>query len=131
MLHVLDSSGRITPARHQVPRALHWNLYRTGVARTPQLVTDMYGTVQGIVQGGKYLDDTGRYRNSTWVGKEILSSWSRAGDLNHYTADEATSSALFGQIMWTVMYDQSDDWITTLTPNGNPGREERVNWCKN
>ncbi|MGO8689066.1 MAG: hypothetical protein ACLQLG_05490 [Thermoguttaceae bacterium] len=91
----------------------------------------MYAIVNTIIQTGKYLDPDGQYPNSTWLGREILSSWNRAGDWNRYTSgDDATSSGLFGQIMWTVMFDQDDDWITTLTPNGNPGREERVYWRK-
>jgi len=131
MLYVLDGKGGFTSAQHRIPRALHCNLYRKAVATEPQLVADMYATINGIVGAGKYLDPDGQYPNSTWLGKEILATWSRAGDWNRYTAgDEAASSGLFGQIMWTVMFDQTDDWGTTLTPNGNPGREERVYWRK-
>jgi hypothetical protein len=129
MLYVLDDKGGLT--RHRVPSASHWDLYRNALTNEPRLVAEMYSSILDIVKGGKYLDPNGQYPNSTWLGRDVLSSWIHAADWNRYTGnDDATSSGLFGQIMWTVMFDQSDDWVTTLTPNGNPGREERVYWRK-
>jgi len=127
MIFVLDARGRFTQARRREPTAPHWNIYYRAQREAPDLVQAMRDTIMDAVQGRMYFDsEKNQFPNSTWIGSRILSSWERKSDWDDYCGDEQTSSALFGEIMWTCMWDDDARWCTTLTTNANEDREERV-----
>ena len=89
----------------------------------PKLCQALYDTIAKTVQS-EFNAGTREF-NSSWLGKKILSSWYWKADWDA-KFDKATSSSLFGQIMWTYMWDDLHDWCTTTTQNANEGKEERV-----
>lgn len=129
MLYVLTRNGDLRPATNRLPSAEHWNVYRRALKEHPDIVREMYNTIVDVVSRREYLESDGRFPNSTWIGSQILVSWPRLVDWNNCCAHNLeTSNALFGQIMWTVMFDHPMKWCTTVTPNANIDREERVYW---
>ena len=124
MISSMDSKGDVKPAPPRIPSGTHWNVYHRAMREVPDLCRAMYDTIAQTVQS-KFNAGTREFPNSTWLGKEILSSWSRKTEWDTY-CDEVTSGVLFGEIMWTYMWDDPNEWYTTLTPNANEGREERV-----
>jgi hypothetical protein len=125
MLYVFPN---LTPARNRVPRAGHWAFYRHAATTRPSLIADVYNAIELLVQSNP--GTLSRFPNSTWFGHSLLNEdqpW--AADWDELTNNELDkSSSLFGQVMWTVMFDRPTDWATTLTSNANPGMEERVYW---
>lgn len=124
MVYFMDSKGDVKPATQRIPSGTHWNVYHQAMRDVPDLCRAMYDTIAATVQN-KFNTGTREFPNSTWLGKEILSSWSRKTEWDAY-CDEVTSGVLFGEIMWTYMWDDSQEWCTTVTQNANKGREERV-----
>lgn len=129
MLYVLSNDGDLRLAANRVPSPEHWNVYRRVQNEHPDLVRDMYDTIADIVARREYMERDGRFPNSSWIGSQILPSWPRRDEWNNACAQSLdASNALFGQIMWTVMFDHASKWCTTVTPNANLDREERVYW---
>jgi hypothetical protein len=128
MIWVLDGKGDLREARNRVSHADHWEIYHRAARERPDIVEAMYDAIRDIVTSGRYLDPDGRFPNSTWLGGEILKTWGRKAEWDAFCGSEHRSNALFGEIMWTVMFDDDHDWATTLTDKANEGREERVYW---
>lgn len=126
MLYVCGSD--ITPVPNRVPAAPHWGIYRRVLRESPALLAAMYERIREIVTSGRYIDPEGRFPNSSWLGSEVLGNFAQIDEWNAACGDRASSSALFGQIMWTVLYDDADDWCTTTTTAVESDREERVYW---
>jgi hypothetical protein len=126
MLYVCGAD--ITPVANRVPTAPHWGIYRRVLRESPALVTAMYEQISQMVSSRRYIDPDGRFPNSSWLGSEILGDFPLIAEWNAACGDRASSSALFGQIMWTVLYDDADDWCTTTTATSENDREERVYW---
>lgn len=127
MIFVLNE--QLKPAKHRVPDAEHFNLYRKASRDAPGLVEKMYAQIKEMVTADQYLDPDGRFPNSTWLGSQLLNTWEHTDEWNEFTGgDEGLSSSLFGQIMWTVMFDDERRWCTTKTSNANVDREQRVYW---
>ncbi len=126
-LSVFDGkSGEPRPVTNRVSNAPHWGIYHRACRERPDIVERMYQRIREAVTSDRYLEDNGSIPNSTWLGSEILRSWEYGSDWNSFCDDEDASSALFGQIMWTVMCDDERPWCTTKTTSANPNREERV-----
>jgi hypothetical protein len=128
MIRVLDGKGNLKEATNRVSNAEHWDIYHRAVRDRPDMVEAMYDTIHVIVTSGRYLGSDGRFPNSTWLGSELLKTWGRKADWDAFCGSEHASNALFGEIMWTVMFDDDRDWATTLTDKANTNREERVYW---
>jgi len=129
MLYVLGNNGELKPVKDRDSNADHWAVYRNAQRDYPDVVREMYDTIAGVVTRRDFLQDDGKFPNSTWIGEQILRSWDHQPEWNVATANNRDlSNSLFGQIMWTVMCDHEVRWITTVTPNGNAGRDERVYW---
>jgi len=127
MIYVLDGKGNLKRAGRREPTAPHWNIYFKAKQEVPHLYNAMRETIGVAVENLMFFDrEKNRFPNSTWIGKEILSSWEHKTEWDKFCGNEEISSALFGEIMWTCMWDDSRDWCTTLTSNANEGREERV-----
>ena len=127
MIYVIGPKGDFKPANKRVPDRRHWNIYQRARREAPDLCQAMYDTISEMVESGRYFDSGKReFPNSTWLGKQILSTWQHKDRWDAYCGNQETSSALFGQIMWTRIWDDSRQWCTTITANANEGREERV-----
>ena len=129
MLHELGDQG-LTPVANRVPSARHWGIYRRAARDAPELLAAIYETIREIVTSERYMNPDGRFPNSSWLGSEVLRTWPRIAEWNAFCGDEVASSALFGEIMWTVMYDDERSWCTTKTTNADSDREERVYWIR-
>ena len=124
MINCMDSKGNLTRASQRIPSGSHWEVYRQAWRDVPDLCRALYNTIDEAVQS-KVNAGTREFPNSTWLGRQILKSWARKDEWDaHY--DERTSGVLFGEIMWTVMWDDPHAWCTTKTPNANEASEERV-----
>lgn len=127
MLSVIDNRGHKRRVRNRVPNADHWEIYHRARRQRPDLVNMMYEAIREAVTSDRYLEESGSIPNSTWLGSEILRSWEHRSEWNSFCGnDENVSSVLFGEIMWTVMYDDERHWCTTKTTRANVDREERV-----
>jgi hypothetical protein len=124
-----DKSGRLKSVKNRVSNASYWGIYRRACCQRPEIVNMMEEAIREAVRSNRYLEEGGSIPNSTWLGSEILSYWEHSSEWNSFCGDdENVSSALFGQIMWTVMYDDERHWCTTKTTRANMDREERVYW---
>lgn len=129
MFYVLGNNGDLNLVADRVSNADHSAIYRNAQRDHPDVVRDMYDTIADIVTRREFMQDDGKFPNSTWIGERILRSWARQDEWNAATANGRNlSNSLFGQIMWTVMFNHDLHWITTVTPNANAGRDERVYW---
>ena len=127
MLSVIDNRGHKRRVRNRVPNADYWEIYRGAIRQQPYLVNMMEEAISEAVRSDRYLEEGGSIPNSTWLGSEILRSWEHSSEWNSFCGnDENVSSSLFGEIMWTVMYDDERHWCTTKTTRANVDREERV-----
>ena len=124
MIFFMDSRGGVRPATQREPSGTHWNVYHQAMGDMPDLCQAMYDTIADTVQS-RFNEGTREFPNSSWLGREILSSWDRKTEWDVY-CNEGTSGVLFGEIMWTYMWDDPNEWCTTITRNANEGREERV-----
>jgi hypothetical protein len=128
MLRVVDSNGGFREAQNRVGSADYWQIYHRARKKRPDLVEAMYSTIQDIVNSEQFMDSNQRFPKSSWLGSKILKDWSQKSEWEDYCGDLAVSGSLFGQIMWTVMFDHKKTWCTTTTPNTNSNREDRVYW---
>jgi len=127
MLSVIDNRGNKRRVRNRVPNADYWEIYHSALRQREDLVNMMYEAIRETVTSDRYMEESGSIPNSTWLGSEILRTWERSSEWNSFCGDdENVSSPLFGQIMWTVMYDDPRHWCTTKTTRANVEREERV-----
>jgi hypothetical protein len=103
-------------------------LYHRLVRRRPDLLAGMYTLIEAEIGGGRFDDPKGEFPNSSWLGQQIIDSFTRIDEWMEFCGQSRDwSRGLFGVVMWTVMYDDTaHDWQTLLTENANPGREERV-----
>lgn len=131
MLYILsNNSGEVARAERREPRYGYWAIYRRAKREYPELVEEMYETIRQVVASEQYMDSNKRFPNSTWMGSQILRSWRHKDEWNTFCKNDRISGALFGEIMWTVMFDDERDWCTTRSPTTDPEREERVYWLK-
>jgi hypothetical protein len=87
----------------------------------------MHQAIREAIASDRYLDEGGSIPNSTWLGSEILRTWQRRSEWNSFCGNnQDASSTLFGEIMWTVMYDDERNWCTMKTAKANSDRDERV-----
>lgn len=127
MLSVVDDRGRVSEVTNRIPHAQHWDIYRRACSERPELVEVMRQRIREGVESDRYLQGGGSIPNSTWLGSELLRSWEQTPEWNAFCGgSEDLSSALFGEIMWTVMCADRRNWYTMKTSNANPDREERV-----
>ena len=127
MLSVIDNRGNKRRVRNRVSNADYWEIYHRARRQQPDLVNMMEEAISEAVRSDRYLEESGSIPNSTWIGSEILRSWEHRSEWNSFCCnDEKASSSLFGEIMWTVMYDDERHWCTTKTTRANVDREERV-----
>ena len=124
MIYLVDSKGNLEQAKQREPSASHWDIYRRAYSTEPKLCQALYDIIAKTVQS-EFNAGTKEFPNSSWLGSRILSSWNRKADWDA-KFDKATSGPLFGQIMWTYMWDDPHDWCTITTQNANEGKEERV-----
>jgi len=125
----MNSNGDIRPAKNRTSNADHWNIYRHAQDKHTAIVAAMYVTISDVVNRSEYLQEDGQFPNSSWIGSRILATWPHQNEWNNAcSGDLNASNALFGQIMWTVMFDHPSTWCTTVTPNASVDREERVYW---
>jgi hypothetical protein len=129
MLYVFDDKVlKPKSVPNRIPSAQHWGVYRRVEREAPDLLRAMYVTISEIVTSEQYMNPDGRFPNSSWIGSKVLPTWPRISQWNAVCGDEVASSALFGEIMWTVMYDDDRPWCTTKTTHAGADREERVYW---
>lgn len=127
MLSIVDDSARKRPVKNRIPNAPHLGIYRRALHERPELVEMMREAIMDAITSDRYLEESGSIPNSTWLGSEILRSWEHRSEWNTFCGnDEEVSSALLGEIMWTVMFDDERHWCTVKTNRANPDREERV-----
>jgi len=127
MLSIVDNCGRKRPAKNRVSNAPYWGIYRRGLHERPALIEMMREAIRDAVTSDRYLEESGSIPNSTWLGSEILRSWEHTAEWNSFCGnDQDVSSSLFGEIMWTVMFEDERHWCTMKTTRANPDREERV-----
>ena len=130
MIFIIDDRGNCKRATGKTSNTTHWGIYHRAQKEAPYLIEKMEDTIKDIVLK-RYFDPIKRtFPNSTWLGKEILSTWEHKENWNDFCKSEELSSALFGEIMWTCMFDDENEWCTLKTPNANIGREERVYFIK-
>jgi hypothetical protein len=130
-LYELDRKGNLNRATHRVPEKEHFDLYRRTLREAPELVDGMAIAITEVVDQRLHMDAPGRYESSTRLGRKILEHWPLRNQWNNLTGGEHSpvSSSLFGQIMWTVMFDrEGEGWATTITADGQEEREERAYW---
>ena len=127
MIYILDQWGNLKKASRRESKAGHWEIFRRARREAPALCDAMYRTIAEAIESQEFFDSEKRQMpNSTWVGKRILTSWKHKEEWDRFCGDEDASSALFGEIMWTYMWDDEREWYTTKTSKTNEGREERV-----
>jgi hypothetical protein len=129
VLYTFDPKGNLKRVTDCVSNAPHWSIYHRACRESPGLVQAMKQTITDEINSGRFLDTAQRFPNSSWLGREILQTWSHIDEWNEFChGDWDASGALFGEIMWVVFCEASDEWCTTLTSNADPTREERVYW---
>lgn len=127
MLFVLGTGG-LHRASSRTSQGRHWGIYHRAVKEVPGLLEAMRATITSLLDSDRYLDSDGRFPNSSWLGSEILGTWDRREEWDCFCGTGEASSTLFGQIMWTAVYDHDRSWCTTKTSSSDCGKEERVYW---
>jgi hypothetical protein len=111
------SRGAFIPSVTRTSDKDHWRIYHDALRGHAHLVDALYKTIQGKAA---HMDAV---INSSQLGAEILPTWNEKETLLKAYPNVEDSNGLFGQILWTVLFDDLRRWIVVNAKGkGNLGK---------